>query len=290
MFCVIQQVMLKKPNPCGEYREIEAYQNEWRIAGDERPCTWSWRYTGGRFERPHLEAYKISIHHSYRENGAVRKRQYSVCTMSYYDICESWWGDCIIGGENALAEKIGMGAAELCEIIDTKLEPLRERLEAEFHQSAEYIAKQEHRRVLDANREAQEAFCKRYGVDRDEYDRCYDVFGVLIFRRRAGSDTGTGPADGGRIQEGRSRPALVRVQIEGVAMTINSRIDRLMNQLAQDSSGKITVTFSDGSKRRLTGGECVDLVMNSPDKVGRFEACGKGCGLLPDFLNGLLEV
>lgn len=73
-------------------------------------------------------------------------------------------------------------------------------------------------------------------------------------------------------------------------MTINSRIDRLINQLAQDSSGKITVTFSDGSKRRLSGGECIDLVMNSPDKVGRFEACGKGCGLLPDLLNGLWEV
>lgn len=72
-------------------------------------------------------------------------------------------------------------------------------------------------------------------------------------------------------------------------MTINSRIDRLINQLAQDSSGKITVTFSDGSKCRLSGGECIDLVMNSPDKVGRFEG-GKGSGLLPDLLNGLLEV
>ena len=94
MFCAIQQVMLKKSNRYGTYCEIEPYQNEWRIAGDERPCTWAWRYTGGRFERPHREAYKITIHHSYRENGVVRKHQYSICTMSYYDIVEYSLYDC----------------------------------------------------------------------------------------------------------------------------------------------------------------------------------------------------
>ena len=109
----------------------------------------------------------------------VRKRQYVVCTMSYYDICENWWGDCIVGGEKALAEKVGMDAAELYEIIEARLGPLRERLEADFHQSAEYQAKQEHQRIVDAHRKARSAFSERYGVDGDEYDRCYDVFGVL---------------------------------------------------------------------------------------------------------------
>ena len=84
--------------------------------------------------------------------------------------------DCHI---QATAEKLGMDAAELYEIIEAKLEPLRERLEADFHQSAEYHAKQEHRRILDAHNKARAAFSKRYGVDGDEYDCCYDVFGVL---------------------------------------------------------------------------------------------------------------
>lgn len=179
MYCVIQEVQRKRPALYGEPLEIIPYPLEMSINGVEQVPKWCWRWSEERYARPHLEAYKITLHQSYREGGVVRKRQYSVCTMSYYDICESWWGDFIIGGENALAEKIGMDAAELCEIIDTKLEPLRERLEAEFHQSAEYIAYQEHRRVLDAHSEAQEAFCKRYGVDGDEYSRCYDVFGVL---------------------------------------------------------------------------------------------------------------
>ena len=73
-------------------------------------------------------------------------------------------------------------------------------------------------------------------------------------------------------------------------MTINSRIDHLMKQLAQDCCGDITVTFSDGSKRRLSGGECIDLIAaGNTDSIGRFEG-GKGSGLLPDLLNGLLEV
>lgn len=72
-------------------------------------------------------------------------------------------------------------------------------------------------------------------------------------------------------------------------MTINSRIDRLMKQLAQDNSGKITVTFSDGSKRKLSGEECINLIVRDAASVGRFEG-GKGYGLLPDILNALLEV
>lgn len=73
-------------------------------------------------------------------------------------------------------------------------------------------------------------------------------------------------------------------------MTINSRIDRLIKQLAQGSCGEITVTFSDGSKCRLSGGECIDLIAaGNTDNIGRFEG-GKGSGLLPDLLNGLLEV
>ena len=178
MYCVIQQVMRKKPDPYGEYREIRAYQNQWRL-DESKPFTWAWERTGGRFERPHLEAYKITLHQSYREGGVVKKRQYTVCTMSYYDICESWWGDHIVGAENALAEKVGIAPAELYELIETKLGPLRERLEAEFHRSPEYIAKQEHERIIADHMTAQNEFCSKYDVDKDEYNRCYDVFGVL---------------------------------------------------------------------------------------------------------------
>lgn len=181
MYCVIQQVMLKKPNKYGAYKEIRAYQNQWRIAGDNRPLSWAWEYTGGRFDRPHLEAFKITLHQSCREGGVVKKKQYSVCTMSYYDLCNDcgWWGDCIVGGDEALAGKVGITADELLNIIEAKVGPLRERLEAEFQQSAEYQTMQEHRRILDTHKAAVSAFCKKYGVEGEDYSRCYDVFGVL---------------------------------------------------------------------------------------------------------------
>lgn len=74
-------------------------------------------------------------------------------------------------------------------------------------------------------------------------------------------------------------------------MTINSRIDRLIKQLAQNCCGGVTVTFSDGSKHRLSGGECIDLISSDDTTyIGRFEGGGKGNGLLADLLNGLLEV
>ena len=81
MYCVIQQVMKKRPNHYGEHKEIVAYQNQWRL-DESKPFTWAWKYSDERFERPRLEAYKISVHHSYREGGKIKKQQYSICTMS----------------------------------------------------------------------------------------------------------------------------------------------------------------------------------------------------------------
>lgn len=179
MYCVIQQVIRKKPDPYGEHREIIPYPLDMSINGVPQVTIWRWKWSEERFDRPHLEAYKITIHHSYRENGVVRKHQYPIRTMSYYDIVEYSLYDCADSSIQATADKLGMEAAELYEIIEAKLEPLRERLEADFHQSAEYIAHQEHRRVLDAHNKARSAFSERYGVDWDEYDRCYDVFGAL---------------------------------------------------------------------------------------------------------------
>ena len=99
--------------------------------------------------------------------------------MSYYDIIEWSLYDCADSRIQAAADKLGMDPAELYEIIEAKLGPLRERLEAEFHRSSEYIAKQEHERIIADHLTAQNKFCSKYDVDKDEYNRCFDVFGVL---------------------------------------------------------------------------------------------------------------
>lgn len=179
MFCVIQKVMLKKPNPYGEYREIEVFPMEMTVNGISQTPIWHWRYTGGRFERPHLDAYKISIHQSYREQGKVKKHQYSICTMSYYDIVTYSLADCASGRIEATSERLGVDEGEIYQLIEMKLSPLRERLEVDYHQSEEYKTIQKHQHIFDVNNKARSAFCERYGVDGSEYDRCYDVFGAL---------------------------------------------------------------------------------------------------------------
>ncbi len=68
---------------------------------------------------------------------------------------------------------------------------------------------------------------------------------------------------------------------------IHSRLERLMRRIADEHKGNLTVTFADGTRRIMDGGECVNLVYTDTDKIGRFEG---GDGHLADLLNGLLEV
>lgn len=48
MYCVIQEVELKKSDSHGEYKKLEVYKNEWIMAGREVKF-YSYRFTGERF-------------------------------------------------------------------------------------------------------------------------------------------------------------------------------------------------------------------------------------------------
>jgi hypothetical protein len=176
MYCVIQEIELKKENTNGEYKELEAYKNEWTFNGEDM-SQYSYRYTGGRFERPIKKAYKISIHHSYRENGKVKKKQWVIGTMDYYYIVTfgGYIGDCCNLQERA--DTIGITIDELYNIVAVKLDLLREQIEKEYQETEEYKAYQEHRKIIDKYLKAKEEFKNKY--DSDAYDYYYDVFGVL---------------------------------------------------------------------------------------------------------------
>lgn len=179
MFVVIQEILLKKPDKYGEYKVLEPYQESWTV--DNKPACWRWRYAGERFERPHLEAYKISVHESYRENGKVQKHQYSICTMSYYDIVGFSFEECTNKDrlEN-IAEKLGISYEQLCDMVYTKLDPLDKRIQREYQQSEEYITYRVHQDIIGKSNEDQTAFMKKYHVEANDYLRCYDVFGKLV--------------------------------------------------------------------------------------------------------------
>lgn len=70
-------------------------------------------------------------------------------------------------------------------------------------------------------------------------------------------------------------------------MSILSRLERIRGQIA--NCGGVLVTFKDGTRRTMDGGDCVHLIMTDHGSVERFEARSKGQGQLPDLLNELLS-
>ena len=176
MYCVIQEVELKKSDSHGEYKKLEVYKNEWIMAGREVKF-YSYRFTGERFERPIKKAYKISIHKSYREKGKVKKKQWSICTMDYYWIATNGAGIYDFCNVSNKAEIIGITEEELCDIIYKKLDKLEYKIKSEYQESEEYKIHKKHQEIINKYNVDKKEFEKKYG--KDSYDKCYDVFGEL---------------------------------------------------------------------------------------------------------------
>ena len=176
MYCVIQEIELKKENTYGEYKELEVYKFNMSMNGEEM-SHYCYRYTGGRFERPIRKAYKISIHKSYREKGKVKKKQWSICTMSYYDLINCSLYDFAASRIEILSDELGIDQEVIYKLVYLKLDPLVKDIEEEYHKTEEYKIHQGHKEIIDKYLKAKEEFKNEYGSD--SYDYYYDVFGVL---------------------------------------------------------------------------------------------------------------
>lgn len=179
MYCVIQEIGIKKV-PAGEAKEIEVHETTWTING-ENGSIWGWNYSDEHFDRPVRKAYRISIHESYREAGKVRKKQTVICTISYYSIVDwgDWIGDYTIGGLKKKADSLGLSEEALSDMVYEKFQPIIDRVKAEFQQTEEYRAREEHRRILKEHNQRVAEFKKRYDASESQYNHCYDVFGNL---------------------------------------------------------------------------------------------------------------
>lgn len=175
MFCVIQKIQKKKPDEYGAAKELLVDTNVYTVDGEEI-TEYTYHYSEERFERPILDAYKISIHHSYRENGKVKKKQWAICTMSYYDLVEYSVEDKIIHSEiEVKVSEMGISKGKLYKMIYDKLIPIEEAIRAEYEQTDEYKVHQEHMTILKTHRNVRAEFEKLYGSG--TYNRVYDVFG-----------------------------------------------------------------------------------------------------------------
>lgn len=179
VYCVIQEIELKKENEYGYRKELEAYKSTWVINGIEGWC-YLYTMTGERFKRPIKKAYKISIHKSYREKGKVKKKQWSICTMSYYSIAEgeTWIGNYFT--TEGLKEKlrdIGITEEELERLVYIKLDSLIDKIQKDYKETEEYKTHKMHNDMINKYQKEKSKFDKVYGEG--SYDKCYDVFGDL---------------------------------------------------------------------------------------------------------------
>lgn len=184
MYCVIQEIELKKENQYGRYKELKAYESRFTINNIEH-LRYSYTYSDERFKRPMKKAYKISIHQSYRENGKVKKKQWVICTMEYYDIAQgtTYIGDYFISSNwEKKLKSLGISEDELYDLVYKKLDPLIRRVQNEFHKTEEYKTHQKHEAIINKYLKDKEIFESVYGDN--TYDYCYDVFGEIRNKKK----------------------------------------------------------------------------------------------------------
>ncbi|WP_026883463.1 hypothetical protein [Clostridium akagii] len=175
MYCVIQKVENKKPNTCGEAKELKVDTAEYFTDGKPKTC-YGYKYTG-KFERPIKTAYKISIHKSFRESGKVRKKQWVLCTMGYYALIEYCLYDFADGKITKVAEETGISIDDIYNMVNEKLEPIIDEATKEYEATEEYKTKVKNLAIYKKYCEAKVKFESKFG--KGNYDYCYDIFGVL---------------------------------------------------------------------------------------------------------------
>lgn len=169
MYCVIQEIE-RKTEDLGSPKELEVYT--WSFCGE---TVYDYRHSSEKFQRPIKKAYKISLHKSYRENGKVKKKQYSITTMGYYDIYEFAVEDCVYSEKiKDLAAELGVTEEYIYNLIYKKLDPLYEQIKEEYEQTEEYKTSRKHSEIIRKYNEAKIKFEQKYNSMK--FDRCYDVF------------------------------------------------------------------------------------------------------------------
>lgn len=180
MFCVIQEIETKRPDKNGYPRELISEYLAMSVNGQD--CGhYYYFYSQERFKRPVKPSYRISIHSSYRKNGKPRKRQYVICTVKYYELATGWFSlyDCGDARIQAAASELNADVDTIYNLIESKLEPLKAQIIAEFHETEEYKTHEKHEEITTVYAARKTQFAKEYGVDGSEYDKIYDVFGKL---------------------------------------------------------------------------------------------------------------
>lgn len=172
---------MKSSNSIGCGKELCVTTSNWTVNGISY-TSYGYTYSDEKFDRPIKTAYKITLHDkSYRdEKGRVRKKQYHVTTIKYYDLVDFGWYDCIISETiNEIAGEMGIEPELVWTEIEDKLDALQDKVRNEFSQTEEYSVKEKQDAILNEYKAKKHEFAEEYETQENEYDRCYDIFGIL---------------------------------------------------------------------------------------------------------------
>lgn len=176
IYCVIQEVKSsKRDNEPRVRKELEVYSSNY---SDHK--IYGYSYAGEYFQREKKPSYKVSIHKSYREKGVIKKKQWAICTMSYYDMVD--FGADVQGCINskrlkAKIEDMRISEDEFYRMVYDKLDPIYEAIMKEYKVTEEYKTHKKHQDIIRKYIDDKKAFESKYGSN--TYDYCYDVYGVL---------------------------------------------------------------------------------------------------------------
>ena len=162
MFCTIREIQTKKSRK-GKSKTINVWTSS--INGLVS-YHYNYSYTD-KFIRPPKPSYEISIQHSYRENGKVKKKRWKIATINYYDFVDGWanWYDGIRESEwDGVLEDMCLSFDELGKMIDDKLTPITELIEGEYHQTEEYKTHIKHERITTLHIANKMQFEEQWGV------------------------------------------------------------------------------------------------------------------------------
>ncbi len=77
-------------------------------------------------------------------------------------------------------DMFGVEYEVLYKLVEDKMQPIIDKIKREFRRSEEYKARREREKLEKAHQKAKKQFGEQYGVDPDEYDYCYNIFGELM--------------------------------------------------------------------------------------------------------------
>lgn len=184
MYCtLVKRKMIKEPYKSCVYRKIE-----WKMWGDD-PLRGYWDEEDV-IKREKKDKWDIILNESYRVDGKVKKKQQHICTVTYWDIVDSWYSESIWDRTEKKIENPEK-YEEVLNLIYEKFQPVVDQVMKEYEASEEYNyktinnrLKKEKQQEVDAEKQYQSKKAEHDSLlGQGYYDAHYNKDGTYNFKK-----------------------------------------------------------------------------------------------------------